>query len=200
MPLQPHSPPDCAFGTTHSIVIIRNRQTHTHAHTTQPSTHHPPTPPPLPTQTPTTNQSSQTTQTNHPQTNHPPTRNVIDRLSLGDKMDAMYCNFLSQPLFVRTGQCARLLPSLDATTVSQAQRERLVATSDQQFIMSHHEHNRRKKRSACLCGVCGVLCCRIVVLHVTWCVCLPVVVCVWCLKPIKCTVGGFYKQPVDRTS
>ena len=60
--------------------------TNTHAHppthhnTTTP--HHPPTPPPL-TYTPTTNQTPQTTQrqTTHP----PPTRNVTDKLSLGDK-------------------------------------------------------------------------------------------------------------------
>ena len=115
-------------------------------------------------------------------------------------MDAVYCNFLSQPLSVRTGQCAHLLPSLEAATVSQAHRERLVATSDQQFIMSHHEHTRKKKKSACLCGVCAVLCCCIVVLYVTWCVSACCCVCVWCPKPIERIMGGFYKQPVHITT
>ncbi len=35
-------------------------------------------------------------------------------------MDALYCYFLSLPPCVRTGQFARLLPSLDVVAVSQA--------------------------------------------------------------------------------
>ena len=46
-------------------------------------------------------------------------------------------------------------------------QKRLVAISDQQLIVNHHEHNRRMKGSACLCGVC-----------VCGCVCVLCDVCV----------------------
>ena len=48
-----------------------------------------------------------------------------------------------------------------------------VATSDQQFIMNHHEHNRRRKGSVCARDACSVVCCCLV-----WCMCCGVCVVV----------------------
>ena len=134
-----HTLPDCACRTTQS-------PTNTHAHL-KPNT--------------------QTTQTNHPTTHRPqPTPNVIDRISLGEKR--MPCVVISFTTSL-CQDCAKCTPAafLRGGRRFSGEIARLIATSDQQFIMSHHEHNRRKKRSECLCGAwCGV------VLYVTWCVCL----------------------------
>ena len=83
----------------------------------------------------------------------------------------------AQPPSVKTVQFAHQLPSLEVAAVSQAKSPDSSPHAISQLIMSHHEHNLKRKRIAAWCA-CSVVC---VVCDVV-CVCLPPVVCVRCLS------------------
>ena len=155
VPLQPHSPLDRQYHTTHTHTPQTQTQTHTH-HT---HTHPPP---------------QHITQRNAPQdTSQPPHRNTTPLPPPGSrKKDA-------QPPRVKTAQFAPLLPSLEVAAVSQAKSpdSSPQATSNLSWVIVNATEGGMEVR----CGVvwCSVACCCIVVFYVTWCVCRPVVVCAW---------------------
>ena len=176
MPLQPHSPPDCAFRTNQSSIgTVRIRYTHTTDTT-----------PPLSTDT---NHTSQTTHTNHPPPTHPPptnpttnrpphTRNVVDRLCSGDNWMPCFFHFLSQPPRVKTAQCARLWQPFPRR-VRQTRRHMRSAI--------YHESSRTRLKEERKCGV-------------VWCM-LYVLSCEFYVStPIKCIMYGLHKQPVHTVS
>ena len=160
VPRQPGSPLDtCVLHKLSSTGTVQNR--HVHAHHSHKRNHilSPPSTPPIhpPSLPKLTNHTPHRQTANHqptsplpPPTNPQPshTRNVINRLCSGDRWKPFHRKLIGE------------------------KHERLVAKSDQQFIMNHQEHNRRRVWIDVLrqCyEMCHVLLCYVIFMYVLVC-------------------------------